>query len=172
MKITKTVQAMAIAGAGAIGLTAGGIWVSQTVAADDWAGLPAGVRATLEAQRPGEIPSEIEQENEDGRVVYEAEYRSGASNADITVDANGALVVVKTKIKAKDLPEAVAKSLEVKYPGAKVKEAESTNLGYYELDLRVDGKKVEIIIQADGTTKNNPEEDDADDEGEDEDDEA
>ena len=116
------------------------------------------------------MPTEVEQETEDGTAVYEAEYRKGKSDADITVGADGKLVVVKTKVKAKDLPEAITKALQTKYPGAKVREAESTNLGYYALDLRVDGKTVEVIVQSDGTVKGNSEKDeDGDEEDDDED---
>ncbi len=142
---------------------------ARAAADGDWEALPEAVRATFEAQRPGEIPSEIEQETQDGREVYEAEYRGRAGNADITVAGDGALVMVKTKLKAKDLPEAVTHALDATYPGAKVTEAESVSLGYYELDLRVAGKKVEVVVQPDGKIGPNPEEDDADEPDDDED---
>ncbi len=155
-------QIAAAIAAGVIGFAASILFGSamKAEAAGDWAELPEAVRATFEAKRPGEVPKEIEQESEDGKVVYEAEYRSGASNADITVDASGALVMVKTKVSAKDLPEAVKKALDVKYPGAKVKDAESVSLGYYELDLRVHGDKVEVVVQPDGKIGPNDEDDD------------
>jgi len=153
----------------AAGLVSGGIWSAWAAeTSENLASLPAGVRAAFEALRPGETPTEVEKEIEDGKVVYEAEYRGAKGDADITVDADGKLVVTKTKVKAKDLPEAITKAVQTQYKGATIKEAESTNLGYYELDLRVNGKKVEIVVQDDGTVKTNPEEDDADDEDEDE----
>jgi hypothetical protein len=72
--------------------------LAPTIAAEDdakeltFAQLPAPVQATLTKLAGGAALKEIEQENEDGKVVYTAEAEIGGKTIEFTVSPTGELL--------------------------------------------------------------------------------
>ena len=90
----------AVVAACAVGLAIAAMLEVRAVEKEEslgWDALPEAVRATLEAQRPGERPSEIEKETERGKLVYEAGYEVDGKTIEIEVSADGTLLEIETE---------------------------------------------------------------------------
>ena len=113
---------------------------------------------SAKAKFPGGEIKEASKETEDGKTVYELEMKHDGRNMDVTFKEDGTLVLVETAIPEKEVPEAVMKAVMGKYPGAKLKLAESVKKGpqvkkevdYYELHLAAGEKSVEVEVDASG----------------------
>ena len=81
------------------------------------------------AKFPGGEIKEASKETEDGKTLYELEMKHDGRNMDVTFKEDGTLVLVETAIPEKEVPEAVMKAVLGKYPGAKLKLAESVKKG-------------------------------------------
>ena len=95
-------------------------------------------------------------------VVYEVSLKKDGKKIDATVTEAGAITQIEQQIDFKDLPKAVAKTFEEKYPKAKYEVVESVTkvadgketLEYYEAVLiDGDGKKWEVEVLPDGKLK-------------------
>jgi len=79
----------------------------------------------------------------------------------------------ETKVAVGDLPEAVRATLEKEAPGAAIEEIEMEEEDgkvVYEIEVKIDGKEVDLEIAADGTLLEKEVDDEQDDDGDDEDD--
>ena len=120
--------------------------------------VPRAVMDSARAKFPGAEIKEASKETEDGKTVYELEMKHDGRNMDVTFKEDGTLVLVETAIPEKEVPEAVMKAVLGKYPGAKLKLAESVKKGpkvkkevdYYELHLAAGEKSVEVEVDASG----------------------
>jgi uncharacterized membrane protein YkoI len=120
--------------------------------------VPRAVTDSARAKFPGGEIKEASKETEDGKTVYELEMKHDGRNMDVTLKEDGTLVLVETAIPVKEVPEVVMKAGLGKYPGAKLKLAESVKKGpkvkkevdYYELHLAVGEKSVEVEVDASG----------------------
>jgi hypothetical protein len=128
--------------------------------------LPKEVVETVKKRFPGAELVEASKEDENGKTVYEVTIKDKGQKSDVTVATDGALVSIEREIAAKDLPKAVAETLDQKYPKATFKTIEEVikvrdgkeKLEYYELLLvTAEKKKLEVTITPDG--KVNHEED-------------
>jgi hypothetical protein len=128
--------------------------------------LPKAVVDTVKKRFPDARLVSASKEDENGKTVYEVSIEDKGQKSDVTVTTEGALVSIETEIAAKDLPKAVAETLDQKYPKATFKTIETVvkvrdgkeKLEYYELLLvTAAGKKLEVTITPDG--KVNHEED-------------
>src|SRR5437764_9808159 len=58
----------------------------------------------------------VTKEKEDGKTVYEVTIKDKGQNVDVTVTPEGTITLIEKTITAKELPKAVARTLEEKYP--------------------------------------------------------
>jgi len=85
---------------------------------------------------------------------YEAEFTLKGIKTSANYDLNGNWKETETEIPIKDLPEAVVKSIQQKFPSAiifaasKIEKADGKNI--YEADIKVSGKRKEVELWEDG----------------------
>jgi hypothetical protein len=128
--------------------------------------LPKAVVDGVKKRFPDAQLTEASKEDENGKTVYEVTIKDKGHSLDVTLTPEGTLVSIEKQIEAKDLPKAVADTLDQKYPKATFKTIEEVikvregkeKLEYYELLLvTAEKKKLEVTITPDG--KINHEED-------------
>lgn len=104
----------------------------------------------------------VEKEMEDGAPAYEAEWKTNGKKHEIAVTAEGALISSEETVAAQDVPEAVRKAAEKRFPGAEklvfTKEIEVS----YEVTVVHQGKKHEIEISPGGQIEEDEDDDDGD----------
>jgi uncharacterized membrane protein YkoI len=106
--------------------------------------VPKPVMATAKAMYPGAKITAAVKEVEDGKTTYEVTLKDKGDSIDLVIKPNGTLVVIEKLIDAKDLPKAVAATINAKYPGATIKKAEELTEGdviSYEVGLTTADKK-------------------------------
>ncbi len=122
-------------------------------------------KAVLEAAKKRFPKADIvgaSKEGEDGKTVYEVELKEGGKTIDVTLTPEGTITLIEKQIDAKDLPKAVAETLDKEYPKAKLKIVEEVTavkdgkevVDFYEALLATaDKKEIEVQIAADGKVK-------------------
>lgn len=122
--------------------------------------LPKAVADAIKARFPaGEITG-AEKETEDGKVVYDIELKEKGRKYEMDILEDGTILEIEKEIAAKDVPAAITKAVEGKYPKAKVVEVMEVNKVkgkdetpiHYEVTIEADGKKSELIVSLDGTS--------------------
>jgi hypothetical protein len=123
--------------------------------------LPAAVKASLDQRFPSAELTAAEKETENGNVVYDLELKYEGRKYEMDVKEDGTILEIEKEIKPKDVPAAVSKAVEAKYPKATVKEVMEVNLvtdktekpDHYEVTLATDGgKSKEVIVALDGSS--------------------
>lgn len=110
--------------------------------------------------KDAEVTGAAKEQNEKGELVYELSLKVEGQNVDVIVAPEGDIRLIEKTIDAKNLPGAVAKALEDKYPKAvynrleeviKVEE-KNDQPAYYEALLVTAKKKIklEVELTADG----------------------
>jgi uncharacterized membrane protein YkoI len=121
--------------------------------------VPKAVLDSAKAKFPGARHREAARETEEGKTVYEIAMTHEGHRMDVTFQEDGTLVLVETEVPEAELPAAVLKAAQDKYPGAKIKLAESVKKGpkvkkdvdYYELHLTTaDKKSAELEVDSRG----------------------
>lgn len=122
--------------------------------------VPKKVMDAVKARFPGAELTSVEKETEDGKVVYDIELKHKDRKYEMDILEDGTVVEIEKEISAKDLPEAVTRSLEAKFPKATIKEVmemtkvigKEEKLYGYEVELvTADKRKLEIEFAPDGT---------------------
>jgi uncharacterized membrane protein YkoI len=125
--------------------------------------LPKAVLDTVKARFPKAELLGAAKEKEDGKILYEVAIKDQGAKIDVILTAEGAITLFEKEIAAKDLPKAVTKALEEKYPKAAYKKIEevtkvenkSEKLAYYEVLLVTPAKKRgEVQVDASGKIVN------------------
>jgi len=112
-----------------------------------FARAPAAVQDTMRRVAGSAVPDELDKGVENGVVVYQGEYRTGAGENSIKVAENGDLLEVKKEVAASKLPDAVKASVGKAFAGASIKKARevylkgATTPGYYDVRLAGTQKK-------------------------------
>jgi uncharacterized membrane protein YkoI len=122
---------------------------------------PQAVQDAIKARFPNAKVTRVEKETEDGKVVYDIELKHKNRKYEMDIQEDGTIIEIEKEMASKDLPEAVKKGIEDKYPRAtikevmevyKVKDKEET-LTDYEVTLETaDKKEVEVKVSKDGKT--------------------
>jgi len=121
--------------------------------------VPKAVLETVKARFKGADLTGATKEKEGDKTVYEVTIKFNEHKIDVTVTPEGDLVLIEKQIAAKDLPKAVAKALEEKYPKATYKiveeiikvEQKKEKLTHYEVLLvTADRKGLEVQLAPDG----------------------
>lgn len=127
--------------------------------ADNKDELPKKVADALKAKFPKAEIRKWTKETEDGKAVYDIEFKQGDRNFEADIFEDGTIHNWERAIAAKDLPKAVTEAVEKKYPKATLKEVMEVNdvkdgkdvLHGYEIVLETAAKKeVEVTVAPDG----------------------
>jgi len=159
--------------------------------------LPDAVKATLngfiEKEAPGAKIEEIEKEVEDGKVIYDIELEVDDKDIELEIAEDGTLLKKEAEeekeekegeerdeedkddgvtVALEDLPSVVKATVEAQ--GGEIGEIEKEEEDgevVYDVDVKIDGKKFELKIAANGTLlkKNTDEDKDGDEEDDDND---
>jgi hypothetical protein len=106
--------------------------------------VPEAVMNSAKARFPGAEIKEASEETEDGKPpVFTLRMKHHRHDVGVTFKADGTMVLVETAVPAKELPRLVLRAVGHKYPGARIRHAESVMKGpevkkkadHYELYL-------------------------------------
>ena len=139
--------------------------------------LPDGVQETLNKSYAGVQFYGLSREMENGHEVYEAAYREGEIEHELSLTADGYVLASEEAVVFESLPPAVQLAMDTHFVGAKIAEMERVQVTFYEVELtKADGTEVEVRVLPNGEIleDDSDDDDDDDDEGgeEDEDDQT
>jgi hypothetical protein len=129
------------------------------------ADTPAPVRAAVAKLTAEKNVKQVTTETSHGVTTYEVEYQADGKTSEAELSANGDVLEIVTSLKADALPSAAAAAIAKAFPKATISEAESVQQFSYEVVVTLNGKTVELNVDAAGNIA-----DDDDDEDEDDDD--
>lgn len=112
--------------------------------------VPQAVREAFSRAYPSATVSKWATEADNGRTVYEAESREGATHRDVLIGADGAIIEVETQVALAQLPAQVRSAATANR--AHVERAEIVVMGRdttYEFKIR--GRQDELKLRGDGT---------------------
>jgi uncharacterized membrane protein YkoI len=121
--------------------------------------VPKKVLDAVKARFPGAEITSVGKETVGGDVVYDIEMKVKGRKHEMDIKEDGTVLEVENEIPAKDLPKAVRKALETKFPKSTIKEAMEVNLvknnkeklDHYEVTLQTaDNRTVEVTVSLDG----------------------
>jgi uncharacterized membrane protein YkoI len=121
--------------------------------------IPEKVMKTIKDRFPEAKITSAEKETEEGAVVYDIELTHKGRKYEMDIKEDGTLIEIEKQVDEKDLPEAVKKAVQAKYPKAKldeimevnkVKDRRETPAHYEIVIVTADKKKMEIIVSLDG----------------------
>jgi Putative beta-lactamase-inhibitor-like, PepSY-like len=112
--------------------------------------LPAAIKKAIKKKFPKAEIEKASKEVEDGRTTYEVLLEVDDRPIDVAFKADGTILEIEREIPFKELPAKVKKSLETKYPGAKIEKVEMVTKGedgpaVYEIAI-----KAEVVFTAKG----------------------
>jgi uncharacterized membrane protein YkoI len=121
--------------------------------------IPKAVMDALKSKFPKPEITKWSKETEGGKVVYDIEFKQDGRNCEADIKEDGVILNFEKALAAKDLPAAVTKAVERKYPKATHKEImeitevkdKVEKLEGYEIVLETaDKKEVEVTVAPDG----------------------
>ncbi len=115
--------------------------------------LPAAVQQAIKEQSKGTVARGLSTEMDNGQRVYEAEIKVDGHSRDITFDANGHIVSVEEETTLEKIPAAARLAIQKAAGKGKIGEVETVTAGgvtAYEAQLKIDGKKSEVKVDASG----------------------
>jgi hypothetical protein len=127
--------------------------------------IPANVMTTLTAKFPQAKIDKWSKEKEEGKEVYDIEFRQGDRKFEADIFADGTIHNWEQQIAESDLPQAVLQTVKKQFPGAALKEIMAVTdvkngaeqLGGYEVVVKRALKKdVEMTVAADGRILEGP----------------
>ena len=121
--------------------------------------VPKEVMDAIKGRFPEAKVTSVEKETEDGAVVYDIELTHKGRKYEMDIKKDGTIIEIEKQVDAKDLPEAVTKAIEAKYPNAtlkeimevnKVKDKKETPDHYEVVIVTAEKKELEITVSLDG----------------------
>jgi hypothetical protein len=121
--------------------------------------IPKAVMDALRSKFPKPEITKWEKATEKGDVIYDIEFKYKGRKCEMDVKEDGTIINIEREIKAKELPTAVTRAVDKKYPKATLKEimeikevkGKKEILEGYELVLETaDRKNVELTVAPDG----------------------
>jgi hypothetical protein len=121
--------------------------------------VPKPVMDAIKARFPGADVTSVEKETEDGKIIYDVELKHKDRKYEMDIEENGTVLEIEKEIVAKDVPAAVTKAVEAKYPKSTIKEVMEVNKVkgkeetpiHYEVTIETSEKKtMEVIVSLDG----------------------
>jgi uncharacterized membrane protein YkoI len=123
--------------------------------------VPKPVMDAIKARFPGADLTSVEKEKEGDKVVYDIELKHKGRKYEMDIQEDGTVVEIEKEVAAKDVPGAVTRAVEAKYPKStiqdvmevnKVKGKEETPVHYEVTLVTADKKKLEVVVSLDGKT--------------------
>jgi uncharacterized membrane protein YkoI len=123
--------------------------------------VPDKVMAAIKDRFAGADVTSAEKETEDGQVVYDIELTHKDRKYEMDIKEDGTILEIEKEVAAKDVPDAVKKAVEGKYPKAtikevmevnKVKDKTETPVNYEVVIVAEDKKEIELVVSLDGKT--------------------
>ena len=120
---------------------------------------PKAVQDAVNGRFPGAKVTSVEKETEDGKVVYDIELTHNGRKYEMDIVEDGTILEIEKEVPLKDVPEAVTKAVDAKYPKATIKEVMEVNKvkgktetpDHYEITIETaDKKTIEVIVSLDG----------------------
>jgi uncharacterized membrane protein YkoI len=115
--------------------------------------LPPAVRQTVLEKTKGLTILKVEEEVTNGQTFYEVETEVNGESRDIKIDSSGAVVEMEQEIALDAVPEAARTAIEREAGDATIERVESVTddgVTVYEVTLKKDGKKSEIVVTSEG----------------------
>lgn len=115
--------------------------------------VPAKVKEAVKAKFPDAEIVAAEKEKDKDKTIYELNIKVKGQEIDVELTEDGKIISIEKTIAAKDLPKVVAEALEKKYPKAEITKAEEITKDdktSYEMLIKVGGKKLEVVFDAQG----------------------
>ena len=145
---------------------AGTAVVLLVVAAGAWAGGEEGEKKVDLSKVPKKVVSAVKKKYPEAKIrgvstevdkdqkVYEVAITNKGQKIDVSLTPDGKIISIEAEIQMKDVPKAVVKALQTKYPKAKVRLIEEVTKGktrYYEFQLTTaEGQAVEASFDPSG----------------------
>lgn len=115
--------------------------------------IPAEVKLAFEKEFPGK---HAKWETEDGG--YEASFELEGKDASALYNSSGHRMELETEVSMKQIPAAAVAYVEKNYAGSKISETakivNDKNVVTYEIEVKKDGKKQDVLFDADGKLLN------------------
>jgi uncharacterized membrane protein YkoI len=121
--------------------------------------VPGPIMKAITTRFPGAKLKSVEKELEDGKVVFDVELSHDGRKYEMDIKEDGTIIEIEKEVAAKDLPEAVTKALETRYPKAQIKEIMEVNKvegkqetpDHYEVVIvTAEGKSMEVEVSLTG----------------------
>lgn len=117
--------------------------------------VPKAVLEAFEKAHPSAEEIEFEKEMVEGKAVYEVEYKENGKEFEITYDADGVILQIEETLDVKALPEPIIQAISKAYPKATIEGAEKVinpdgTVAAYEVEIKTEGKKLELELDANG----------------------
>jgi peroxiredoxin len=115
--------------------------------------LPAAVTSAFEKTYPKAAIKGVSKEKENNTTYYEIESIDGTTKRDLLFTADGTIAEIEESIEAKDIPEAVAKTLKSEYGKYTIEKSEKVMKGSdtkYEFVVKKGKKRMEIVLDGSG----------------------
>jgi uncharacterized membrane protein YkoI len=125
--------------------------------------VPRPILDAVKARFEGAEVTGAGKETEDGKPVFEITIKHKGQNIDVTLSPEGEILVIEKEIAASDLPRAVSRAMEEKYPKATYKiveqivkvEKKKEKLADYEVQLVTEDRKgLEVEVTPEGKILN------------------
>ena len=129
---------------------------AQKIAPDK---LPQKIKDAINGRFPGAEVTSAEKEVENNQVVYDIELKHKGRKYEMDIKEDGTILEIEKEVPLKDVPEAVTKAVDAKYPKATIKEVMEVNKvkgktetpDHYEITIETaDKKTIEVIVSLDG----------------------
>jgi hypothetical protein len=128
-----------------------------------YADAPVAVRKAFARYAGGARATEVERITDDGFTAYELSFADGRGESSVVFSAAGELIETEQAIAPGSLPEAIRQALLEAYPDARIVEAESVQLQYYEVELQMGDDRVDVVALATGEIESDDDDEDEDD---------
>lgn len=112
--------------------------------------LPPAVKQTVEKYFGDVKEMEIKKETEHGFVIYEIEAEKDGVEQSIEVTPSGVIVESEKEVALTSLPKEIITAVRSKYPSAEVKKASSVQKWFYEVEISLNGKRIEVSVTPTG----------------------
>lgn len=121
----------------------------------DLSKVPAAVKDAVKAKFPKAKVSAVSSSKDGDKTVYEISLKENEKNIDVSLSAEGKILVIEREIEYKDLPKAVASAFDSKYPKAKFKRIEELTkddkvTAYEAIIVTTDNKTLEVEFEPSG----------------------
>ena len=122
--------------------------------------IPKKILAAVASWFPEAKITSAEKEKGDEGIIYDIELTHKGRKYEMDIKSDGTVIEIEKEVALKDVPAAVKKALESKYPKAAIKEVmevnkvkgKTTTPDHYEATLEADGKSFEVTVSLDGKT--------------------